>query len=64
MILGGVIVTDRVVCFGEIMLRLSTPGHSRFVQAEAKKGLPAPGKKPGRRSRGEPEVPPQGMDIG
>jgi len=38
--------------------------NSRFVQTEAKKGLPAPGKKPGRRSRGEPEVPPQGMDIG
>jgi len=35
MILGGVIVTDRVVCFGEIMLRLSTPGHSRFVQADS-----------------------------
>ena len=26
-------MADRVVCFGEIMLRLSTPGYSRFVQA-------------------------------
>jgi len=25
----------KVVCFGEIMLRLSTPGHQRFVQAQS-----------------------------
>src|SRR5690625_7870698 len=25
----------KVVTFGEIMLRLSTPGHSRFVQADS-----------------------------
>lgn len=26
-------MSDKVVCFGEIMLRLSTPGYSRFIQA-------------------------------
>ncbi len=26
-------MADKVVCFGEIMLRLSTPGYSRFIQA-------------------------------
>ena len=25
----------KVVCFGEIMLRLSTPGYQRFVQAHS-----------------------------
>jgi len=28
-------VAKKVVCFGEIMLRLSTPGHLRFVQARS-----------------------------
>jgi 2-dehydro-3-deoxygluconokinase len=28
-------MADRVVCFGEIMLRLSTPGYQRFVQAQS-----------------------------
>ena len=28
-------MADRVVCFGEIMIRLSTPGYSRFVQADS-----------------------------
>lgn len=32
---GGDFLTKKVVTMGEIMLRLSTPGHKRFVQSES-----------------------------